>query len=122
MSSEERSKRLSRVERELLETLSNALLHELNTPLPGYASITAVEASPDLRNARVYFRIVGAEKVAEETEKILLGQRKLFQQHVAKNLKMRYSPVLTFEFGRVEARDEIDTLLENLRRPKSFDE
>lgn len=115
---EDRSKRVSRVERELLETLSHALLHELNAPLPGYASITAVEASPDLRSAKVYFRLVGDKKTTDETEKVLTNYRNIFQQHVVKNLKMRYSPVLRFEFGTVPKTDEIDALLENLRRPK----
>lgn len=115
---DDRSKRVQRVERELLEALSHALLHELNVPLPSYASISAVVVSPDLRNAKVYFRLVGEDKDAAATEKVLTAERKLFQKHVKEHLRMRYTPVLKFEFGRAGKADEIDALLENLRKPK----
>jgi ribosome-binding factor A len=108
------------VERELLETLSHFLLHELTTPLPCYVSITAVEVSPDLRHARVFFRLVGKEKFTRECEETLAGLRGTFQKYIAANLKMKFCPVLKFEFGKVAQQDEIDVLLENLRKPKRF--
>jgi ribosome-binding factor A len=116
--SDDRSKRVQRVERELLEALSHALLHELNTPLPAYVSVTDVVANPDLRGAKVYFRVVGDDKAAEAAEKILENERKTFQKYISKNLQMRYVPVLRFEFGRAPHKDDIDTLLENLKKPK----
>ncbi|MGZ3721284.1 MAG: ribosome-binding factor A [Bdellovibrionales bacterium] len=116
----DRSTRVQRVERELLESLSHFLLHELTTPLPCYVSITAVEASPDLRHARVFFRLVGKEKFTRECEEILAGLRGAFQKYVATEVKMKFCPVLKFEFGKVAQQDEIDVLLENLRKPKRF--
>ncbi len=74
--------------------------------------------SPDLRNAKVYFRLVGEDKEASATEKVLEGERKTFQRYVTEHLKMRYTPVLKFEFGRAGKADDIDQLLENLRKPK----
>lgn len=110
------------MERELFESLSQFLLQELTTPLPCYTSITAVEVSPDLKHARVFFRLVGKDKVTREGEEVLAGLRGAFQKHVAKNLDMKFCPVLRFEFGRVAQQDEIDVMLENLRKPKSFDD
>ena len=40
------STREKRVERELFESLSRFLLHDLATPLPCYVSITAVSVTP----------------------------------------------------------------------------
>ena len=116
----DRSTRGQRVERELFESLSHFLLHGLSTPLPCYVSITAVEASSDFRYARVFFRLVGKDKVTREGEEVLAGLRGAFQKHIAQNLKMKFCPVLKFEFGRVAQQDEIDVLLENLRKPKRF--
>ncbi len=118
----DRSTRVQRVERELLEVLSHFLLHGLGEPLPCYSSITAVEVSPDLRYARVFFRLVGKENLTRRAEETLAGLRSLFQKQVAQNVKMKFCPVLKFEFGRVAELDEIDKLLENLRKPKSFGE
>jgi ribosome-binding factor A len=118
----DRSTRVERVERELLQTLSNFLLHELNTPLPCYVSITAVEVSPDLRHARVFFRLVGKDKITRECEETLAGLRGLFQKHIAAAVKMKFCPILKFEFGKVAQQDDIDVMLENLRKPKRFGE
>jgi len=116
----DRSTRVQRVERELLESLTHFLLHELTTPLPCYVSITAVEVSPDLRYARTFFRLVGKDKLTRECEETLAGLRGAFQKHIASNVKMKFCPVLKFEFGKVAQQDEIDVLLENLRKPKRF--
>jgi ribosome-binding factor A len=117
-----RSTRVQKVERELFQSLSNFLLHELSTPIPCYASITAIEVTSDLRHARVFFRLVGKEKITREAEEVLAGLRGAFQKHVAQSLKMKFCPVLKFEFGKVAQQDEIDVMLENLRKPKRFDD
>ena len=118
----DRSTRVQRVERELLEPLSHFLLHDLSTPLPCYVSITAVEVSPDLRYARVFFRLVGKDSLTRQAEEVLAGLRGAFQKHVAKSIDSKFCPVLKFEFGKVAQQDEIDVLLENLRKPKKFGE
>lgn len=115
-----RSKRVQRVERQLFETLSQALLQELHEPLPCYASVTAVEVTPDLRHAKVFFRLVGGEAEAKEAESILTQARRAFQKLVAEELNAKFCPVLKFEFGIVPHLDEVDSLLEQLRRPKNF--
>jgi ribosome-binding factor A len=117
-----RSTRMQRVERELYERLTHFMLHELNVPLPCYASITAVEVTTDLRVARVFFRLVGSENITRQAEESLAGLRGAFQKHVAKGLDLKFCPVLRFEFGRVAQRDEIDDLLDGLRRKKFEDE
>lgn len=121
--SENRSKRVQRVERELFEVLSSFLIHGLAEPLPGYASVSAVEVTPDLRNARVFFRLVGGEDEVNATREVLQRQRGLFQKHVASTIAMKFCPVLRFEFGVAPHLDEVDILLENLRKPRhSFDD
>jgi len=111
-----RSTRVQRVESEILQILSHHLQHM--PPLPCYASITAVEANPDLRHARVYFRLVGQGEPVEVAQSLLTAERSKFQHQVAKQLKTKFCPVLKFEFGVAPAGDEIDNLLENMRRPK----
>lgn len=113
-----RSVRVSRVEKELFETLSHFLLHELPEPLPCYASITAVDVTPDLRSARVFFRLVGEAAHVKEAQEVLTAERPRFQKHVAREVKMKFCPVLRFEYGVAPHMDEVDQLLENLRKPK----
>lgn len=114
----DRSNRVQRVERELLETLAQFLQHGLNEPLPCFATVTAVEVSPNLRHARVFFRLVGEEKHVNQAQAILEKDRHLFQKHIAREVKMKFIPVLRFIFGFSDKHDEVDLLLENLKRPK----
>ena len=119
--SDPRSKRVQRVERDLFETLSHYLLHGLNEPLPCHASVTAVEINPNLRHAKVFFRLIGDAKEVEAGKEVLLAERHAFQKEVARNTSSKFCPVLRFEFGTAEQRDEIDMLFENLRKPKFGD-
>lgn len=113
-----RNKRVQRVERELFETLSQHLIHDVADPLPCHATISAVEVSPDLRHARVFFRMVGSDPSIKKAQSILTEERHHFQKTVAKNLKFKFCPVLRFEYGVAPKLDDIDELLENLRRPR----
>lgn len=112
------STRVSRVERELFEILSNFLLHSVGASLPTYASVTAVDVTPDLRSARVFFRLVGEAKLVEDTKQILSRERGLFQKQIARELKMKFCPVLRFEYGVAPHLDDIDRMFEDLRKPK----
>jgi len=116
--SDTQSKRVQRVERELFETLSHYLLHGMPQRLPCYASLTAVEVNPNLRHAKVFFRLIGDAKQIAEGQKILDKERAGFQREVAKKIESKFCPVLRFEFGVAEKRDEIDELFDNLRKPK----
>lgn len=114
------SKRIQRVQSELLQILSQHLQHGMKQPLPCYASITAVDVHPDMRSARVFFRLVGGTGVVHQAQDILSAERSFFQKQVASELKTKFCPVLKFEFGVAPHMDEIDQMLENLRRPKGY--
>lgn len=110
------SHRVARVERELLQLSSQFLQSNMDVPLPAFVSVTAVETSPDLRHAKVFFRIVGSPEDQKSSEDILDDHRALFQKDVAKNLKMKFCPVLKFVYGRVSELSEVDELLANLKK------
>src|SRR5437868_6463023 len=97
--SDSRSKRVQRVERELFETLSSFLQHNISQALPCYASVTAVEVNPNLRHARVFFRLIGNAAETKAGEEILNKERHRFQREIAERLESKFCPVLRFEFG-----------------------
>lgn len=115
------STRVARVQRELYETCSQFLQHRLGEPLPCYAAVSAVDVSPDLRNARVFFRLVGGDPEVAEAKVVLGRERAQFQKHVARSLKMKFCPVLRFEYGVAPHHDPIDELFENLHKPKFYE-
>lgn len=114
-----RGTRVQRIESEMLQILSLHLQQRMGEPLPCYASITAVETGADLRNAKVYFRLVGEGEAIAEAKKILDAERSKFQKDIAKELKVKFCPVLHFEYGVAAGHDPVDELLQNLRKPRN---
>ncbi len=97
------SERLRRVNESVREVLSDAL-GELNDPRIGFVTITAVETSPDLRQARVYVSVLGSDKKRERALAGLGAAHGVLQARVARELRMKRTPQLTFEYDPTAER------------------
>ena len=91
------SERLRRVNESLREVLSEALL-ELSDPRLGFLTLTLVDTSPDLRQARVYVSVLGPERKREQALAGLRAAHGVLQARVARELRLKRTPQLTFEY------------------------
>jgi len=74
--------------------------------------ITVIEASisPDLKNARVF--VISQNK--KNTAKYLNKERFIFQNQIAKKLKLRHVPKITFQLDKTfDYADKIEKLLKD---------
>lgn len=115
----DKSVRIQRVERELHHLVARYVQHEIPESMPTLASVTAVDVTSDLRKAAVYFRLVGAPDDAKVSEKILDGHRKAIQSAVARELLLKFCPVLEFRYGKAREEDDVDRLLAGLHARKN---
>jgi ribosome-binding factor A len=79
------------------EALSTVILAEgLKDPRVGFVTVTGVEATPDLRQAKVYVSVLGvhAERVATMTA--LDRSRGYLQARLSETLRMKRTPQLQF--------------------------
>ena len=53
--------RLRRVDEAVRQVLSDAITRDLKDPRVGFVTVTDVKTSPDLRHARVYVSVLGAD-------------------------------------------------------------
>ena len=83
---------------EVLREVIGAAITELSDPRIGFVTVTGVETSPDLRNARVYFSVLGDEGEQEQTLAGLQSAHGVLQSQLARELGTRRTPVLTFEY------------------------
>lgn len=111
--------RVQRVERELHHLVALFLQHEIE-PMPALVTVTAVDVAADLRKAAVYFRLVGNDQEVDESESILAGNRKRVQAKAARDLSLKFTPVLDFRYGkaRPDEQTEIDRMLAELHQRK----
>ncbi len=84
--------------------------------------VSRVELSDDLRIARVFYRLLegGDDASRLEGAKVGLGRAAgLFRKEISGALKLRSAPEFRFSYDAgQEARDRIDSLLEEVRRER----
>jgi ribosome-binding factor A len=87
---------MRRVDEALREVLSGRLAAGLKDPRIGFVTVTAVDTSPDLRNARVYVSVLGTEEEREDTFEGLKSSQGFLQATIASELRLKRTPVLEF--------------------------
>ena len=107
---------MRRVNESVLQVLSEAL-PELKDPRIGFVTVTGVETSADLRHARVYVSVLGSERKRRETLDGLAAAHGVLQAHLARELRMKRTPQLAFEYDpTVEAGVRMSKLIDELVR------
>jgi ribosome-binding factor A len=88
---------MRRVNEAVRQVLSEAV-GELKDPRIGFVTVTGVDTSPDLRHARVYVSVLGAEKKREQSLVGLEAAHGVLQRRLASELRMKRTPQLAFEY------------------------
>src|SRR5918911_5002069 len=100
------SARMRRVNEAVKEVLSAQLAAGLKDPRIGFVTVTGVETSPDLRNARVYFSVLGDETARGEALAGLRHSRGFLQAVINTELRMKRTPHLDFVYDSTTERAE----------------
>jgi ribosome-binding factor A len=90
--------RMRRVNEAVREVVSARIAEGLRDPRIGFVTVTAVETSPDLRQARVYVSVLGSEEERSATLAGLESAHGVIQQALASELRMKRTPTLQFIF------------------------
>jgi ribosome-binding factor A len=88
---------MRRVNESVKEVLA-ATLPELKDPRIGFVTITGVETTPDLRHARVFVSVLGSEKKRAQSLRGLDAAHGILQARIARELRMKRTPQLAFEY------------------------
>lgn len=108
------TERMRRVNEALREVLSEAIAG-LKDPRIGFVTVTGVRASPDLHNATVYVSVLGSEKKRARSLAGLASSHGVLQQQVNRELQLKRTPKLTFEYDpTVERGIRLSKLIDEL--------
>jgi ribosome-binding factor A len=88
--------RMRRVNGAIRQVLADALAGELADPRLGFVTVTDVNTSPDLRQARVFVSVLGDEDVREGTLAALASAHGVLQARIASQLSLKRTPRLEF--------------------------
>lgn len=91
------SRRTERVNELIRDELSDLLLREVRDPrLGGLISITHVDVTPDLYNARVFVSVMADEATQNEAIRALNSAAAFFHRELKARIQMRRVPFLVF--------------------------
>jgi ribosome-binding factor A len=106
--------RMRRVNEALREVLSEGI-GELKDPRIGFVTVTGVQTSPDLRQATVYVSVLGSERKRRATLAGLQSSHGVLQSRVNRELRLKRTPQLTFEYDpTVERGVRLSRLIDEL--------
>lgn len=109
-------KRLERVNRLLKEELSRALQREVKDPRLGFVTVTEVEVTPDLKQAKVFVSVLGPEEQWEQSLRALERARGFLWSWLRRHLDLRVTPDLLFRPDRsMEHAARMQALFARLR-------
>ncbi|MCY4559842.1 MAG: 30S ribosome-binding factor RbfA [Chloroflexi bacterium] len=91
-------RRMERVNGLLREEIANLLSSQVNDPrLRGIITITQVRTATDLRSARVYVSVMGAEAVRQEALAGIQSSASYLRRELRSRVSLRHVPFLTFQ-------------------------
>lgn len=90
--------RMRRVNQVIREVVGAAITGELKDPRIGWVTVTGVETSPDLRQARIYVSVVGTEEERAASLAGLESSHGYLQARLASELRMKRTPTLSFHY------------------------
>jgi ribosome-binding factor A len=92
------------------------LQRELKDPRIGFATVTRVEMSQDLKYARIFISVLGSPEEQKGTMDALASGRGFIRRELASRLDMRTVPEIQFRLDTsAEYSDRISRLLNELK-------
>ena len=115
--------RPDRVADQIRGELANLLAREVHDPGIGFVTLTRVQVSPDLQQARVFYTSLGPTgpgdddaKARRNTERALERAAPFLRRQIGSRLRLRRVPELRFIYDEsIAGQDRIEQLINELR-------
>lgn len=108
-------KRAERVSDQMKQEIADILMRKIKDPRIGFVTVTDVEVSDDLRNAKVFVSVYGQEK--ERSLKGLESAAAFIRAELGRRMRLKFTPELLFRFdATVEQGAHIMELLRDINK------
>ena len=113
--------RIEQVNSLIRQEISQLLQRQVKDPrLGNFIAITEVSTSADLKYAKVFVSRIGGEEEKQETLSILASASGFFRRELARRLKLRYTPELSFQWDdSIERGDHLLQLIDGISSEKN---
>lgn len=109
------SHRANRVGEQMKKELGDIISRKIKDPRIGFVTVTDVEVTGDLQQAKVFISVLGDEEQRENTLKGLAKAKGFIRTEIGQRIRLRKTPEIIFEFDEsVDYGNHIETLLHQL--------
>ena len=108
--------RIGRVNSLIRHEISELLQRQVKDPrLGNFVAVTEVSTSPDLKYAKVFVSYIGDEEEKQKTLSVLAAASGFFRKELAKHLRLRRIPELSFHWDdSIERGDHLLQLMDQV--------
>jgi ribosome-binding factor A len=111
--------RVGRVGEQIKKELSQIIQSEIKDPRVGFMTLTGVELTNDLSQAKVYLSVMGTEQQKSDTLKALEKASGYIRSELGKRVRLRKVPDLLFKFdASIDYGTKIESILHQLNEVK----
>jgi ribosome-binding factor A len=111
-----KTQRTQRVGDLIKREIADIIDRKLKDPRIGLVTVTDVSVTADLRYARVYFTVLGAENERHRAQTGLESARSFIQGEIGRRIRLKFTPELSFHFDKSLQRGfHIDKILKELK-------
>ena len=108
--------RPDRVADQIRAELALLLTREVHDPGIGFVTITRVQMTPDLQQARVFYTALGDDKARKNSERAIERAGPFLRRQIGSRLRLKRVPELTFLYDEsIAGQDRIERLLNEVR-------
>jgi len=107
--------RPDRVADQIRAELAQLLARDVHDPGIGFVTLTRVEVSGDIQQARVYYTALGDEKARRATERALERAGPFLRRQIGGRLRLKRVPELRFFYDHsIAGQDRIEQILNEI--------
>src|SRR5512144_661107 len=96
--------------------LAQLIAREVHDPGVGFVTLTRVQVTPDLQQARVFYTALGDDKSRANTARALGRAATFLRRQIGSRLRLKRTPELLFQYDEsIAGQDRIEQLLNEIR-------
>ncbi len=102
--------------------LGDIISRKIKDPRVGFVTVTDVQVTGDLQQAKVFISVLGDEKTKEDTLKGLIKATGFIRSEIGQRIRLRKTPEIFFEFDEsIEYGNRIESILHELNKENKKD-
>ena len=104
--------RIEKLQELIKQEMSKMLLTDLKDPRIGFVTVTDVEMTGDLREAKIYVSIMGGEEQVKSSLEGLQSALGFIRREIGQRIRLRFTPEISFALDTsLDYGDHIQKLL-----------